>query len=277
VSVLRRLIREPLVHVLVLGALLFVLHRAVAPPSAADEIIVPADTLAGMQEEFRRRTGRMPSATDEQAMLEKWVDDEVLVREAVAMGLDRGDTIVRRRLVQKMEYLLENTETVPAPTDAELETFIRAHADRYASPARVSFAHVFVSAQRAGAGAADEAIALRAKLDEGADPASLGDPFLRGRELRLHSQAELAGIFGPAFAAEVMQLPDGVWSRPIRSTFGVHLVRVSEKRAGTEPALATVRTQAERDWRDERRRMLDHEARARLRERYRMSVERPGR
>jgi hypothetical protein len=261
--------------VLVLGALLFVVHRAVAPPSASQEIVVPADALSGMREEFRRRTNRMPSATDEQAMLENWIDDEVLVREALAMGLDRGDTIVRRRLVQKMEYLLDNTETLPTPTDAELETFVKAHADRYASPARVSFSHVFVSAQRAGAGAADEAAALKAELDEGADPAPRGDPFLRGRELRLHSQPELAGIFGPSFAAEVMQLPEGAWSRPIRSTFGVHLVRVTEKRAGIEPTLDAVRTRVERDWRDERRRMLDREARERLRARYHVSVEQP--
>ena len=155
---LRRLLREPLLHVLALGVLLFALQRAVAPPSASEEIVVPGDALAGMREEFRRRTGRMPSATDEQAMLEKWVDDEVLVREALAMGLDRGDSIVRRRLMQKMEYLLENTEPVPAPTDAELETFLKAHADRYASPARVSFAHVFVSAQQAGAGATESTV-----------------------------------------------------------------------------------------------------------------------
>jgi peptidyl-prolyl cis-trans isomerase C len=276
VSRAQRLLHEPLVHVLVVGALLFVLHRAVAPPSASQEIVVPADALAGMREEFRRRTGRMPSATDEQAMLEKWVDDEVLVREALAMGLDRGDTIVRRRLVQKMEYLLENTETVPAPTDAELETFVQAHAARYASAARISFAHVFISAQRAGAAATVEATALKRKLDEGVDPAPLGDPFLRGRELRLHSQAELAAIFGPAFAAEVMQLDEGSWSAPIRSTFGVHLVRVSEKRPGTEPPLGAVRAQADRDWRDARRRMLDRDARERLRARYRVSVERPG-
>jgi hypothetical protein len=134
------------VHVLVLGVLLFALHRRVAPPRASEEIVVTPDAVAGMREDFKRRTGRMPSATDEKNMIDAYVADEVLVREALALGLDRGDVIIRRRLIQKMEYLLENTEPVPDPTDAELEAFIAAHPERYATPARVTFTHVFVSA-----------------------------------------------------------------------------------------------------------------------------------
>src|SRR5204862_1164631 len=137
-------------------------------------------------------------------------------------------------------------------------------ADRYGSPPRVTFAHVFVSSQRAGADVGTEAIALKGKLDEGADPATLGDPFLRGREFRLHSQAELASIFGAPFADAVMKQPDNTWSDPIRSTFGLHIVRVTEKRPGTEPVLANVRDRVEREWREERPQTLNKEARARL-------------
>jgi len=229
-----------------------------------------------MSEDFRRRTGRMPSATDEKAMVDAYVGDEILVREAQSLGLDRGDQIVRRRLIQKMEFLLENTEPVPAPTDAELEAYLAAHREQYASPARVSLSHVFVSTQRAGQGAGAEAAALRMQLDGGADPASLGDPFVRGRELRLHSQAELAAIFGGEFAAAVMRLPEGTWSPPIRSSYGVHLVRVTEKRSGDPPTLPAVRQRVEREWRDERRQTLNREARARLRARYAVRVEGAG-
>jgi hypothetical protein len=256
------------VHVVLLGVLLFGLHRWVAPPTASQEIVVPADALAGLRDEFRRRTGRMASATDEQALLDAYVNDEILVREAVALGLDRGDVVVRRRLIQKMQLLLESTETPPAPTDAELQAYLDAHASRYASPPRVSFTHVFVSTQRAGDRAGGEIEALRTQLEGGADPATLGDPFLRGRDFRLHAQGELASIFGAAFAADVMALPEGVWSAPLRSSFGLHLVRISERRAGTPPELAAVREQVEREWRAERRATLDRDARARLRSRY---------
>lgn len=234
---------------------------------------MPADAVAGMREDFRRRTNRMPSATDEQAMLDAYVNDEILVREALAMGLDRGDIIVRRRLIQKMEFLIENSEPVPPPTDAELERFLAAHPDRYASPARVTFTHVFVSAQHPGGDVAGTAASLKAQLEAGADPASLGDPFLRGREFRLHAQGELANVFGAAFAAAVMGLPENVWSGPVHSTFGEHVVRVTEKRPGVEPVLAAVRERVERDWRDERRETLNRQARARLRTRYVVRVD----
>ena len=237
---------------------------------------MPADAIAGMRDDFRRRTGRMPSATDEQSLIDAYAGDEILVREALGLGLDRGDVVVRRRLIQKMEALIENTEPVPAPTDAELEEFVAAHPERYASPARVTFTHVFVSAQRAGEGAAAEAAGLRAQLDQGADPATLGDPFLRGRELRLHSQGELAGIFGAGFATAVMQLPEGTWSSPIASSFGVHLVRVTETRPGSAPTLASMRQRVEREWRDDRRQRLNREARSRLRARYAVRVEGAG-
>ena len=263
-------------HVVLLGVLLFGLHRWVAPPRASEEIVVPAAAISAMSDDFRRRTGRMPSATDERAMIDAYVSDEILVREAQSMGLDRGDQIVRRRLIQKMEFLLENTEPVPAPTDADLEAYLQAHLGQYSSPARVSLTHVFVSAQRAGKGADAEAAALRTQLESGTDPASLGDPFLRGRELRLHSQGELAAIFGGGFAAAVMQLPKGTWSPPIRSSFGVHLVRVTEKRSGDAPTLPAVRQRVEREWRDERRQTLNREARARLRARYVIRVDGAG-
>jgi hypothetical protein len=236
---------------------------------------VPADALAGLRDDFRRRTGRMPSATDEQQLVDAYANDEILVREGMALGLDRGDVVVRRRLIQKMELLLENTEPVPAPSEAELQAYLASHAARYASPARVSFTHVFISIQRAGDRAGSEADALRAQLEAGADPATLGDPFLRGREFRLHAQGELASIFGAPFAAEVMALPENVWSAPLRSSFGLHLVRVSEKRAGTGPELAAVREQVEREWRAERRASLDRDARARLRARYVVRMDGP--
>jgi hypothetical protein len=276
VSLVTRLFREPLVHVLLLGVLLFALHRRVAPPRASEEIVVPKDAIAGMADDFRRRTGRMPSATDERDMIDAYVSDEIMVREAQALGLDRGDQIVRRRLVQKMQVLIDDIEPVPTPTDAELEAYRAAHAAEYASPPRVSLIHVFVSKQRAGDGADAEAATLRAQLESGSDAAGLGDPFVRGRELRLHSWNELASIFGSPFADAVMQLPQGTWSQPIRSAYGVHLVRVTEKQSGASPALPEVRQRVEREWRQERRQALNQEARARLRSRYVVRVEGSG-
>jgi hypothetical protein len=175
-----------------------------------------------------------------------------------------------------MEFLIENTEPVPAPSDAELGEFLSSRADRYASPARTTFTHVFVSARHPGGDAAGAALALKTQLDAGADPATLGDPFLRGREFRLHAQGELANIFGAAFAAAVMALPENTWSGPVRSSYGEHLVRVTEKRAGTGPELAAVRERVERDWREARREVVNREAHTRLRAHYEVRVEGAG-
>lgn len=189
------------------------------------------------------------------------------------MGLDRGDTVVRRRLIEKMRLLLEDTERIPPPTAAELEGYLRAHASEYARPARVTFTQVFVSAQGAGQRADEIAAGLKTQLDGGADPATLGDPFLRGRDFRLHSEAEIAAIFGPGFAATVVAAPPGVWTGPVHSPYGAHLVRVGERQPGVEPGLAAVRERVARDWRVERRRAIEAESRARRRARYVVRVE----
>jgi hypothetical protein len=271
----RRILREPLLHVVVLGALLFALHRRVAPAQATGEIVISNDAFTAMREQFLRTTGRIPSATDEQNIADQLADDEVLVREALALGLDRGDVVVRRRLIEKMRLLLEETERVPPPTDADLEAYLRAHAATYTNPARVTFTQVFISAQRAGDQAMAEAAALKTRLDGGADATTLGDPFPRGREFRLHSQAELAAIFGAAFASEVMKAPTDAWSGPIGSTYGAHLVRIWDRQAGTEPVLADVRARVERDWRLEQRRIIDQAGRERRRSHYAIRFEGP--
>jgi len=245
----------------------------VAPPRASEEITISAAFLDAMRQDFLSRVGRPPSATDEQGMIDRFVDDEVAVREALAMGIDRGDIVVRRRLIQKMEVLIENTEPVPAPTDAELAAYLAAHPERYATPARETFTHVFVSTQQHPSDGAAIAAGLKAQLETGADPAPLGDPFLRGREFRLLSQAELANVFGAQFAADVMRMPDNAWAGPLRSTFGFHVVRVTERRPGTSPDLATVRERVLHDWHEERREALNREARERLRRRYVVKVE----
>src|SRR5262249_4884420 len=153
-----------------------------------------------------------------------YIDNEVLYREALELGLDRGDIIVRRRLVQKMEFLTEGLDPVPEPTDTELQAYLDAHAEHYLQPDRVTLTHVFASNDRHGAATATLAEQWGEQLRAGADPATLGDPFLRGRELAAVSERDLAGILGNAFAAHVMQLPVGTWSAPIASSYGLHLV-----------------------------------------------------
>jgi hypothetical protein len=270
--IVRRWLREPLVHLVVLGSVLFVAQRWLAPPAVPRKIVLSDAVLQGLRQEYVRRNGSAPTPDAEAALVQRFIDDEVLYREALALGLDRGDIIVRRRLVQKMEFLTEDQEALPEPTEAELQAYAAAHPERYAVPERVALRHVFVSADRHGTAAESIAADLHAQLAAGVDPASLGDPFLRGQELPLHSERELAAIFGPAFAASVMALPVGSWSAPLRSSYGWHLVRVVEH---SQAQPAAVGAAVRRDWQEDQRAQIRRAALTKLRGRYDIQVEGP--
>jgi len=264
--------REPLVHFAVLGVGVLLLHRWVAPPDAR-RIELTAPMVRALRQEYLRRNGSPPNAAEEAEMIDRFVDDEVLYREALTLGLDRGDIIVRRRLVQKMEFLTEGLDPVPEPSDAELQAYLDAHAARWAEPERVTMTHVFVATDRHPDDAPAVAAALRARLAAGEDPARLGDPFLRGREFSDRSRPELAAVFGPELATAVMALPPGEWSAPLRSSYGLHLVRVEGHTLGRAARLADVRAQVAHEWMVERRAAINAAALADIRRRYTIRVD----
>lgn len=259
-----------------LGVALFLLQRVAAPAGDAREIVVPASLVDGLARDQERRTGRPPTPEERDGLLQRWIDDEVRYREAEALGLDRGDVIVRRRLVQKMDFLLEGSTPLPAPSDAELAAFLAKDPARYARPDRVTIEHVFASYGTPGEAAEARVQAWVPQLAAGAPPAALGDPFMRGRIMAQVSEADLAGIFGPEFATAVVALPDGRWSGPIASSYGAHAVRVIAHTPGSVPPLDEVRDAVARDWRAARREALDREALDALRRQWTVRVE-PGR
>jgi hypothetical protein len=196
----------------------------------------------------------------------------MLYREAVALGLDRGDPIVRRRLVQKMGFIAEDLAAQSEPTDAELEAYLTAHAPRYRMPERVSFRHVFVSRDRRGPDAHQGAARLLEQIQGGAEPGAIGDPFLQGASFMRRSAAEIEAIFGRAFAEAVITARADAWSGPISSSYGAHIVFVSERVASAAPSLSAVRARVRQDLIDERRADATRAAIQKLRERYRVAL-----
>lgn len=271
-AALGRLLREPLIHFAALGSALFVIYDPALPAGAEDRIAVDAAFVEGLRREHEQRTGRPPTADEERGLIERFVEEEMLYREAVAMGLDRGDPIVRRRLIQKMGFLAEDLAAIDEPTDAELEAYRSAHAARYRDPERTSFRHVFVSRDRRGEGAEEDARRLLEELQKGADPGALGDPFVRGASFARRSAAEIEAVFGRGFADAVSAAPIDAWSGPFVSSYGAHLVRVSERAPAAAPALASVRARVRQDLLDERRANAQKAAIERLRKRYRVVV-----
>jgi peptidyl-prolyl cis-trans isomerase C len=231
------------------------------------------EALSAVRAEHLRRHGRLPTAEETRALVDRYVDTEVMLREALALGLDRGDIIVRRRLVQKMEFLNQGLTPLPRPSDADLEVFLDRHAERYMLASRVSLEHVFVSTNAHAGAVAAVAADLRERIAAGEDPDHLGDPFLRGRELRAQSEGELAGVFGPEFARRVATLPEDEWAGPIPSSFGLHLVRVSERSGGRRATVAEARRELVRDWEEEQRAASARVALAQLRRRFDVRIE----
>ncbi|MBX3249655.1 MAG: peptidyl-prolyl cis-trans isomerase [Myxococcales bacterium] len=251
-SVVRRWLREPLVHFVALGALIFALDRARGDEEEPALVITDA-FVEGLRHETVRSTGA--AARDEDAVVRGFLREEALVREAARLGLAEGDVIVRRRLAQKMEFLLRSTAPIEPPTDAQLFAFLRAHPGRYRLPARVRYRHVFFDrrARRDPHADARAALdALRAAPDE-PRPEAHGDLFLGGYAFPDADPRRVEVDFGADFVAALRAAPLGEWSGPVDSAVGVHLVRVDARRASEEPALADVHAQVSADWEDARR------------------------
>jgi hypothetical protein len=254
---MRRFLREPLVHFLAIGAALF-LFFALRGGSAASSgrIVVTRARLESLAAGFARTWQRPPTSDELRGLVDGWVREEIAVREAMATGLDRDDTIIRRRLKQKVDFLAEDRIDAAPPTDADLAAWLAAHPDLYRAEERVSFRQVCLAPEKRGGPAAAEAEARRlaAALEKrGPDADAAGDSLLLPPDMPLAPKSEIARVFGADFADTVANLEPGHWTAPVPSGFGVHAVFVREKTPGRAPALADVRATVERDFTADRR------------------------
>ena len=272
-----RWLKEPLLHFALLGALIFAVsawrERQRPATNGVTNIEITAGTIAWLREGFTRQWHREPDADDFRGLLNDYLREEVLYREALALGLDRDDSIVRRRMAQKMEFLTQDVATAAEPDDATLRSFFHENAARYAQGPRVSFHHVFFSKERRGANLEKDAGEALAALARGAGEETMGDPFLREHEFTDAGADEIAAALGREFAEKVTVMPAGAWRGPLASSYGVHLVRV-DKRGESRPAtFEAVREAVARDFSDERRRTANHDFLERLKAQYRITVD----
>jgi hypothetical protein len=269
---MRRLLSEPLLHFLVLGMLLFGFHGWLQArlPSAPDEIVVSRGQVRVLQEQFQRVWQRPATSQERQGLVDGWIREEVFYREGLAMGLDRDDPIVRRRVGQKLQFITE-AAGLPAPTTAELQAWLDAHRDDYRNEARYSLRQVYFDpARHAGNLEADVAAAWRA-LDSGG--LTSGDPTLLPANLEQAAESEVARVFGAEFAAALRVLPVGGWQGPVRSGFGMHLVELGAREDSRPSTLEEVRAAVERDWLQVRSQEADAALYAQLRAKYRVRIE----
>jgi hypothetical protein len=274
----KRLLKEPLLHFLVLGAALFALFGLVDKKEAEQPatIVVSAARIESLANGFTRTWKRPPSAEELRGLIEDFIRDEVFYRAGRALGLDRDDIVIRRRLRQKLEFVAEDMG-VAEPSDAELAAYLTSNAERFRTEDRLTFSHVYLSAARRDASRRDaESVAAKlANETEETDAAALGDHFLLGEEFRAVPRSDVARTFGERFAEQLFNLEQGRWQGPVASSYGVHFVRVSERAQGGLPPLDAVRPAVRREWMNARRLEAETNLYRTLRARYRIVVEAP--
>jgi hypothetical protein len=257
-----------------IGVCLFALYGRIAPDIRSGErIVVTSAMVNGLARQHEARWMRPPNAEELAGIVEAHVRDEVLYREGMALGLERDDPVIKRRVRQKLELMSEEELSLAAPTDAELAAYLGRNTARFTRPALVSFEQIFFSAAVPAAQVERNVAAARAALARGADPARLGQATLLPASAELVSVELVARDFGTAFAEQLATLPEGKWTGPVASALGVHLVKVSARTAVALPPLDEVRQQVAREWENERRERLRAESYRQMRARYEVVIE----
>ncbi len=260
-SRLRRWLREPLVHVLLIGLALFAVYGALNPGTGQREepkrIVITADDLAQIQIAWMAQWQRPPTPDELRSLLDGKIREEVLSREAMALGLDKDDTIVKRRLAQKMEFVMEDVSALRDPADDELRRWFAQNPQRFALPGLVTFRHLYFSPDLRGEHARDDAVdALRrlgGKPEDTPELDGLSDPFMFQDFYAERSPDQIAGIFGTPFAQSLSGLEQGSWRGPIESGLGWHLVFVDSTVPGRVPAFEEAEAKVKSEWIDDQR------------------------
>ena len=265
------LLREPLLHFLLIGTALFVVFGLVSPgDSDSKRIVVTQAQVDDLVRQYQSLWSRAPTAVELQRLIETQVHDELVYREGRSLGLDRDDAVIKRRVRQKYDLMAEEENSLGAPTDAQLEGYRVAHPAQFMQPAVLSFDQVFFNQATTSPEVLDVA---RAALVRGAEPASQGQSSLLPTHVTDSALDLVARDFGTQLAKEIATVPVGQWVGPLISGYGVHLVRVNARSAAELPPLAQVRASVEREWENDQRNRARETSYARLRADYTVVVE----
>lgn len=282
---MRGLIKEPLLHFLIIGTALFgaffwqnrsQLQASRNCSQTSKEITVTSGDLAKLNQKFKKTWRREPTNEERKKLIQDFVRTEIYFREALANGLGRNDEVLKRRLRRRVEFLLEDVGAVGEPTDSELKKFMRKNRDDYQVGPKITFRHVYFDRSRRGTqteAAIEEALS---QLTNGAAAEAIGDPSPLPSGLDKAPLWRIKRRFGKDFAKEVKELPAGSWEGPVKSGFGLHLVFVEDRVPAHLPKLSEIRRSVSRDWAVEKQRQLKDAAYEELRSRYTVNIEERG-
>ena len=259
-------LRQPLLHFFIIGAGLFALYSFVNDtPQTPNRpsIIVSVQDAQWLASQFRSMRNRPPSQQELETLVEAFVRQEIYVREALALGLDQGDSIVRKRLSQKMEFLTEAGAEASFVDDAMLEAYFQDNLERYRSASRAGFSQILLPEP-----ATEFMPDILEKLANGDDFNLLGARTLLPAMVSPLTKQVVDSSFGTGVFEQIVALDPGTWSGPVRSGYGAHLVRLDSLVSGSVPAFETVRGRIEQEWRRDKANELRLDRLAQLRNQY---------
>lgn len=245
----RKILLSPLVHFFALGGLIFAIFAVVnddpdPAPDTVDFITLSPSEAERLVEQFSSTWNRPPTGEELSGLMQSWALEEAFVREALSLGLDRGDAVVRQRLRMKMQFLAEAGAATGEVDDAVLQTYLEENEERFVQPQQFSFDQILLPTPTS------EAVERSlARLADGADATTLGQPTLLPASMPLTAAPLIDRTFGSGFGASLGGLPVGEWAGPVESGYGLHLVRVSGMTDGRLPPLADIRDRVEAEWR----------------------------
>jgi hypothetical protein len=276
-----KILKEPLLHFLIAGVVIFAAYSAIDQSPASEDgrsIEVGNGQRAQLFETFSRTWQRPPTEAELNALIEGYVKEEVFYREGREMGLDQDDAIFRRRMQQKLEFLLEPSAEELTPTSDELAAYFKAHSGRYDQPAKISFHQIFFNSPRPGDDrelAARTALASFAGRKDDDWTETLGDATMLPSGMDLTDTKEIAAVFGHDFVVGVLSASEGRWSGPFRSAYGIHLVYIDRKIVASPAALPDVLQKVQSDWESDRRREFADRRYAEMKSKYNITISKP--
>jgi peptidyl-prolyl cis-trans isomerase C len=277
-----KLLREPLVHFMFIGVIIYALYGVFAEPVVEENdrtIVVTAGEIEWMRASWQKRWNRPPTKEEFDGLIQQYIKETVLYREALTMGLNKHDMVIRRRLAQKLEFLAKDLVVLTPPTEAELQAYFDEHQARYRQPTLYTFTQVFFDPDKRGDATRDDAEAVKATWiaqgDAIDDPGALGDGLMLQNYYPLKDRAEIQKNLGSGFTDTLITLAPGQWHGPVLSGFGVHLVYVNSIIEPPPPEFAGVRERVIADWSLDRGNELNDKFYNNLRGQYSIVIEEP--
>ena len=276
---MKQILKEPLMHFLLLGVAIFAAFGFLSRPTGGEpgKIVISQGQLATLAQNFALTRQRPPTREEWEGLVRDRVREEVYYRQALALGLDKDDAIIRRRLLQKMEFVTDDLAAPAAPTDADLNAYLQTHPDAFRVEQKVTFQQLYLDPKKHGENLARDAAGLLAKLNQAGgvpDVAALGDPFVLDSRFEALPASGVRKVFGEKFATTLAGLPTGNWQGPVESPYGAHLVFVGERSEGRAAALSEVHEAVEREWTNARRLEANEKAYREMLNRYTVTIER---